>query len=1340
VVSVLFADLVGFTGLSEQLDHEQVKHLVDGAFERLVHDVVSFGGRVDKIVGDAIVALFGAPVAHEDDAERAVRAALRMQASLEEYATETGVEVRMRVGVNTGEVLVGALRAGGDYTAMGDVVNVAARLQTSADPGSVLVGEPTRHATEDAIRYESRGKLLVRGRDQPVDAHLALEPVARPGERPWSPRVPLVGRHAELALLGDAVTNAIDRRRAMVLLLSGDAGVGKSRLADELADRAAGVNGARVLTGRFIPYGEANQWSAIAEVLRQGLGLAEEASEAEASEAATSSIAALLDPVIDGNDLDGVVNGVLHLMGYDSPLRDTEPSRARVEATRALVSYMSASIRRGPILVRLTDLHWADDSVLALLDELVERLAAAPLVVLATGRRSLTRRWSPRAGRHDILVMNLDPLGPDDALALLRRLSRDQDLSGEVATVLLERSGGNPLFLEELVRFVQRQAELEPASADRPGVRSDGLQSLPELPDTLRGLLSARMDALEGGEVEVVEDAAVWGPTGSLIVLEEMGRARGVEAERMSETLRRLAQKDVLVLSGGDWCFRNDVLREVAYGRLTKTERLRRHRDVATYLSALADTRDADDGLVETVARHYTEAALLQRSLLGADQVDPELDEAALAWTEDAAERAEAGANWLLADRLFGRAMEVLGDEQADRRVAYLLGRAGARLQRWAIEEAGADLDEAGALTDSHPVAEARVHLLRADLERRRGRFERAERLAEGARRALQRVGATAELAEAFRMLGMIRLFSGAVAEAEAPATRALELYRKLDNPQGEAWATQHLAWIAFMLGRIGEGERRIEASVRMFEAAGDRAGMMWSLGLEANLLFHNGFIEEAAEVAEVVFEEAQTSDDIWAQGMMISVLAQVELWRGRTSVAVRGAERAVELLEPLGDPFGLTQARVLLGRALVMAGRVQHGLAELDRAARENGDKLTNQFVAQPLIEALIGDLAAGTARQLLKDQPAVRNVGSLEVMTAAVLALICDGADEEARSELLGFAVAASVGSGLGDLMGGGRPLAPWRSDLELLRNGQLHRGMAQGSTISFDGAGNEGGELHEVGSARRFGGVHGARTRDDIRRVSAQMERPPSWSLHPQHRVPSDPDPATVDRLIEADTPYPPDAPLLDPDQGHPDANDADRSDPDVNGTDPSDTVPAVKAADSFDSVGHDDRPLGEPLFALPPSLGSVADDAGMPEIGLTPELLQVAARYPAIGAVAALAEAVGDQPERAETLCRTVGRSKRATYHDGALALLSVGVAAARTDRPTAAIEAVEGARAQVAPTGDRLLGAIVALGAAEIATSVGDDRAEAWARSADLAWEDLAVKPKGWRRLWRRVLP
>ncbi len=184
VVTVLFADLVGFTTMSETLDPEQVKRFVDRAFERLVADVVAFGGRVDKIIGDAIVALFGAPTAHEDDAERAVRAALRMQQTLATYAAETGMGVRMRIGVNSGEVLVGALRAGGDYTAMGDVVNTASRLQTSADPGAVLVGESTFVTTKDVIVYESCGALVARGRGQPVNVWVAKEALLPPGYRP----------------------------------------------------------------------------------------------------------------------------------------------------------------------------------------------------------------------------------------------------------------------------------------------------------------------------------------------------------------------------------------------------------------------------------------------------------------------------------------------------------------------------------------------------------------------------------------------------------------------------------------------------------------------------------------------------------------------------------------------------------------------------------------------------------------------------------------------------------------------------------------------------------------------------------------------------------------------------------------------------------------------------------------------------------------------------------------------------------------------------------------------------------------------------------------------------
>jgi len=260
VVTVLFADLVGFTGLSEARDPEELKLLIDGCFETLVRDITNFGGRVDKIVGDAIVALFGAPVAHEDDPERAVRAALRMQETLATRSAELGAPVRMRIGVNTGEVLVGALRAGGDTTVMGDVVNIASRLQTIAAPGQVLVGPTTHAATAGVIAYEPLGAVAVRGREEVVDAWVATAALLQPGARRRRARGPLVGRERELGLADHALASSITHRRAQLIVLLGEAGVGKSRLAAELASLAAERHEALVLEGRCVPYGEANVW------------------------------------------------------------------------------------------------------------------------------------------------------------------------------------------------------------------------------------------------------------------------------------------------------------------------------------------------------------------------------------------------------------------------------------------------------------------------------------------------------------------------------------------------------------------------------------------------------------------------------------------------------------------------------------------------------------------------------------------------------------------------------------------------------------------------------------------------------------------------------------------------------------------------------------------------------------------------------------------------------------------------------------------------------------------------------------------------------------------------
>ncbi len=276
VATVVFADLVGYTSLSESADPEQIKNLVDDCFELLVRDVTSFGGKVDKIVGDAIIALFGAPVAHEDDAERAVRAALRMQETLAAYRAEVDAEVpvQVRIGVNTGEVLVGALRAGGDYTAMGDAVNTAQRLQVAALPGGVVVGPSTYAATREVIAYRSLGPVGVKGRDEPVEAWVAIETLLPPGHRPRRSQTPFVGRETELGVLGHAIDATVERQRSHFVLLIGEAGVGKSRLAEETAAVARERHGAMVFEGRCVPYGEANVWWPIAEALRQACEIA----------------------------------------------------------------------------------------------------------------------------------------------------------------------------------------------------------------------------------------------------------------------------------------------------------------------------------------------------------------------------------------------------------------------------------------------------------------------------------------------------------------------------------------------------------------------------------------------------------------------------------------------------------------------------------------------------------------------------------------------------------------------------------------------------------------------------------------------------------------------------------------------------------------------------------------------------------------------------------------------------------------------------------------------------------------------------------------------------------
>ena len=787
-MTVLFADLVGFTTLAETRDPEQVKNLVDRCFEELVAVISAYGGRVDKIIGDAIVALFGAPVAHEDDAERAVRAGLAMQQALDEWAgQEAATHLRLRVGVNTGEVLVGAMRAGGDYTAMGDTVNTASRLQTMGAPGQVVVGPATFQATRRVVRYTPLGALKAKGREEPVEAWLAEEGIGLPGARSAHDG-PLIGREAELDVLRGAVSAAVSRGRSQLVLVMAEAGMGKTRLASEIACEAATTHDATVLEGRCVPYGEANVWWPVAEAVRTGCGIVPGAPR---SDAAALAGAVVREALGGADEVEQVTDGLLHLMGYETALRGIDPARAREDLVRSLLAFVDGATSRRPVIVVLSDLHWADDVVLELGDALLERVATKPFVLIATARPTLFDRWQPRPGRHNLVVLNLDPLTREAAGALLDTLVDGTTLASDLREVLIDRSGGNPFFLEELVSLV-----------------TDTHQS-GELPHTLRGLVAARLDALPLVERRMLEDAAVLGRRGTVEALHIMAaKAHGVDDDELIHgAVDGLVTKDVLVVDAGVWSFKSDLVREVAYGMLTKADRARRHAGVAYWLSAHEPDRPES---VDRMAHHFATAAGLVRDLGRVDHLDgPELLERALAALVLAVERAEAGELHVVARKLCTQAIGLLADDDPAR-VRFLLARARAATQLRDMAAARDDLATAMAEADraADQEAVARALLCLGDVEQKEGELVTSGRHLEEAIATFRALGDACGEADALRTYGMTRMFGDDHSGAASAFSEALDLYRTAGDRRGEAWVLQNLAWLAFSFGDVETAEQ----------------------------------------------------------------------------------------------------------------------------------------------------------------------------------------------------------------------------------------------------------------------------------------------------------------------------------------------------------------------------------------------------------------------------------------------------------------------------------------------------------------------------------------------------
>ena len=594
LVSVLFADLVGFTSLADDADPEAVRDFLGRYFD-LARDVVErYGGTIEKFIGDAVMAVWGTPTVREDDAERAVRAALDLVAAVPGLAPD---RPQARAAVLTGEAAA-VIGAQGQGMVAGDLVNTASRLQAAAPPGVVLVGEATQRAAGEAIVFEPAGEQLLRGKTAPVPALRAVRVVAGRRGAGRSSRVepPFVGRDEELQLLRELLHATARDGRARLASIVGMAGIGKSRLAWELEKYVDGL-AADIYwhRGRSPAYGEGLAFWALGEMVR------ERAHIAEADDAATSRdklVATLVEYVADPSERAWMEPRLAALLGLEAA-----PPGEREEFEAACRTLFDRISERGTVVLVFEELQWADPALLDFIETITDRSRARPILVVTLARPELLERrptWG--AGLRSFTNLPLDPLAPDEVQLLLVGLA--PGLPAAAIAAIVERSEGIPLYAVEMVRMLLDQGVLR----ERDGrYHLEGELGPLAIPETLAGLLGSRLDGLTEPERMLVGHAAVLGHS---FTVDALAAATGHSGEHLGPTLEVLARKEVLDLDAdprsperGQYRFVQGLIREVAYERLAKRDRLARHLAAARYFEELEDPE-----LAGVVTSHYLEA------------------------------------------------------------------------------------------------------------------------------------------------------------------------------------------------------------------------------------------------------------------------------------------------------------------------------------------------------------------------------------------------------------------------------------------------------------------------------------------------------------------------------------------------------------------------------------------------------------------------------------------------------------------------------------------------------------------------------------------------------------
>jgi class 3 adenylate cyclase/tetratricopeptide (TPR) repeat protein len=885
LVSVLFVDLVGFTALSESRDSEEVREFLSHYFDTCRRLIELYGGTVEKFIGDAVMAVWGTPTATEDDAERAVRAALDLVAAVSALGDEVGaVDLRARAGVLTGEAAV-TVAAEGQGMVAGDLVNTASRIQSVAEPGTVLVGDATRRATDETIAYESAGSHELKGKVGLVQLYRALRVVSgsRGSLKSSGLEAPFVGRDRELRRIKDLFHECADDGKPHLVSITGIAGIGKSRLAWEFYKYFDGI--AQITywhRGRCLAYGEGVTYWALADMVRMRARIAED----EEPDTALPKLDAVVEEhCADPEERRFVEPRLRHLLA----LEDGRFERDDLFAAWRLFFERLAAVY--PAVFVFEDMQWADQSLLDFIEYLLEWSRTSPIYVVTLARPELVERrptWG--AGHRNFTSIYLEPLSGDAMRDLLDGLV--PGLPDELRTQILGRAEGIPLYAVETVRMLLDRGVLV---QDGPIYRPTGTVEALEVPETLHALIAARLDGLAADERRLLQDAAVLGKTFTKQALAGVSELDDVSLEPL---LASLTRKEVLGVQAdprspeyGQYGFLQDLLRKIAYETLSKADRKTRHLAAAAQL----ETAMSEGEVVEVVASHY----------LAAYEVAPEADDAteikdrARRQLANAGDRAASLGAAAEARRYFAHAAELTDDSRSK---GALLDRAGEMAAK------AGDPDGARTLLDASIVV-------------------------------FEQLGDIHAAARVIYRLARVDAFTGRRDEALARMERAFEVISQDPHDEELALLAARLAFGYFYSGDVARSAELAEFALDIAEANAYPQALVLALRAKAGIAVSRGHVEETGALTRRALELALEHEVLDEVGTCYFWLSDQCFQRDSYSDALGYLDEALALVRRRGDRPGEWSVLAERTHALQMLGRWDEAEAALEEFAPERID-----------------------------------------------------------------------------------------------------------------------------------------------------------------------------------------------------------------------------------------------------------------------------------------------------------------------------------------------------------------------------------------------------------------